>query len=593
MTIISALILIAGFSISLLQIPRTGLRSVLAPFRTKALLAYFHVLPSWTYPYFDLLNSVEEQTGTYLRLRANTAITALSSALFVRLLLGQLVPASATVLILLSGTGFICLTYLERSYLRPILQRTQALIQVKVSRPLNCAIGKEVVSSKCLRDSNLNTLEALIAAPNTMASIACNQVLPFMGDMIAAFVMLLIFVLVTGEAYLFVLGIYSFYVLAELLLAYSRERLTQTSDQRLSQAVFKSLRRHPNDYLSSGLTEIVLKHLKDHKRSQSDRKFEEELSLNRERLGGEVANDLVIIGILLILFAQFSVSPVQSGELVAGLLVLFRLTGLTRKAIRKYFKAKIAAKANRGLEDGVLRVLKRSNSSEELTPGRRNIAKSVQNQLEIQFSRGVIDLRSQAFPSSRGQLRSIDLHQTGRGCIGVTGDSGAGKTTLLRALTSIYELQRGELRLNSLNIKQYSHAEISSRVVMINCDSFLLPSNICTSLGNHLWGSNIKQNLLRASGQNTMISSHQVGDSWVQRLLDWLFHQETRLICLDQPESWPQSVKNKMPEDWLECLCRYNLVVLASKDLNLLKRCKTVYVMQAGLLKEITHSSKP
>ena len=593
MTIFSALILIAGFSISLLQIPRTGLRSVLTPFRAKALLAYFHVLPSWTYPYFDLLMSADEQTGTYLRLRANAAITALSSAIFIRVLLGQLVPANATVLILLCGTAFIYLTYLERSYLRPILQRTLVLIQIKVSRPLNCAMGKEVVSSKSLRDSNVNTREALITAPSIMASITCHQLLPFMGDVIAAFVMVLIFVLVAGEAYLFVIGIYSIYVLAELLLAYSRERSTQTYDQKLSQAVFKSLRHHPNDYLSSGLTEIVFKRLQDFKRSQIDRRCEEDLSINRESLGGEIANDLVIISILLILFAQASVSPVQAGEFVAGLLVLFRLTGLTKKAIHKYFKAKSAALANRGPEDCVIRVLKRSNSSDKINPGSINIAKSTHNQLEIQVGRGVIDLRSHAFPSSRAQLRSVDLHQAGQGCIGVTGDSGAGKTTLLRALASIYELQRGEIRLNALNIKQYSHAEISSRVLLIDCESFLLPSNICSSLGTHLWGFGSKQNSLRPSGQTTKLSSHQVGNSWGQRLLHWLFHQKTRLICLDQPESWPQSVRNNLPEDWLECLCQHNLVVLASRDLSLLKRCKTVYVMQAGLLKEITNSPMP
>lgn len=592
MTLFSALILITGFSISLLLIPRTGLRRVFAPFRSNALLAYAHVLPSWSHPYFDLLKLAEEQSGTYLRLRATTAITALSSAIFIRVLLGQLVPANASILILLSGLGFIGLIHVERSNVRPSLQRTQNLIHLKISRPLNRAMALEVVGSKRLRDASLNTLETLIAAPGKMANLASHQLLPFMGDVITAFIMVAIFIVLTGGSYFFVLSIYMIYVFAELFLAYSRERSILTDDQKLSQAVLTSFRHHPNDYLSSGLMDVVCSRLQEYKQSQSGRKLEESLSVNRESLGGEIANDVVIILMLLILLAQASLTPGQAGQFIAGLLVLFRLTGTIRSAIRKYFKAKADAMQSRGLEDHCSRVLRRYAYPGESDPGRRKIPTSSPKQLGIQISRGVIDLRSQAIPSSRAQLRSVDLHLAGPGCIGITGDSGAGKTTLLRVLSGIYDLQRGEVRLNARNLKQYSHADISSRVLLLSRESLLLPIGIREALGNRLWGFGTEQTWHGASNQDTSLSPHEADNSWEKMLLHWMSRQEMKLICLDQPEFWLASARKNLPEDWLERLSQHNLVVMASRDVSLLKRCKTVYLMQSGLCKEVPQPSR-
>jgi ABC-type transport system involved in cytochrome bd biosynthesis fused ATPase/permease subunit len=457
MSLVSALILFAGFSIALLLVPRTGLRKVLAPFRTNALMAYAHALPIWSHPYLDLLKLAEEPSGTYLRLRATMAITALSSAIFIRVLLGQLVPANASLLILVSGIGFMGLIQLERSNVRPNLQRVQNVIHLKIVRPLNRAMAREVAGGKRLRDASLNTTEVLVAAPGKMANLASHQLLPFLGDVVTALIMVALFLVLTGGAYFFVLGIYLIYILAELFLAYSKENTITTDDQKLAQAVLTSFRHYPDDYLSSGLMDVVCRRLLEQKHAQSSRRLEENLNANRESLGGDIANDIVIILMLLILLTQASLSPGQAGQFIAGLLVLFRLTGTIRSAIRRYFRARADAMLSRGLEDHCSRVLRLHGQPGESGSARRAVPTPASSHLSVQINHGMIDLRSQTIPSSRAQLRSIDLDLVGPGCIGITGDSGAGKTTLLRVLAGVYNLQRGEMRLNSRNLRQYSH----------------------------------------------------------------------------------------------------------------------------------------
>lgn len=575
---------------SILLIPRTELRRVFAPFRSRALFAYAHVLPSWTHPYFDFLKSVEEQSGTYLRLRATTAVTALSSAIFVRLLLGLLVPANAMMLILFSALAFIGIIYLERSNLRPSLQKTLSLIQLKLSRPLNRALALEVISGNRLRDSTLNTLESLIITPGNVVNISVDYLLPFVGDLIAAIIMVIIFLLLTGGSYFPVLTLYLVYFFAELLLVYSKENFSPTDSQKLSRAVITSFRRHPADYLSTGLMKVVANHISEFKLFQASNKLQRKLSVSREKLGGDIANDVVILLMLLILFGGASISPDEAGQFLAGLLILFRLTGAVRSAIRHYFKAKAAVMQGRSHADICTRALTHYNNLNKSNFRRYGVLTRPMGRVEIEINRGVIDLRCQAIPGSRAQLRSVDLHLVGPGCVGVTGESGSGKTTLLRTLSGIYELQRGTVQLNSQNIKQFSYAEVSRSVLFLGRESLLLPEDIRNVLGSRLSGFEDDQDFIAASRQET--SEHYLDSvaSWQQILLQWVLRQERKVICIDQPECWPVSARQYLSNNRLDELGQNNLVVLASRDLSLLKGCKSIYLMQAGLLKKIPHS---
>ena len=93
------------------------------PIRPQLLLAYARLLPRWSHPFLDLLDPEAPFVGHYVRLALVNTLVSLSLALFIRLLVGVLVPAGSVPLILTVTLWMAVLMACNGLWWQPLMKR--------------------------------------------------------------------------------------------------------------------------------------------------------------------------------------------------------------------------------------------------------------------------------------------------------------------------------------------------------------------------------------------------------------------------------------------------------------------------------------
>lgn len=75
-------------------------------------------------------------------------------------------------------------------------------------------------------------------------------------------------------------------------------------------------------------------------------------------------------------------------------------------------------------------------------------------------------------------LRDINLTINPREFIGVTGPIGSGKTTLVSLILRLYDFQEGEIRIDGVDIRQVSLADLRNNIAYVPQDTFLFSDTI-------------------------------------------------------------------------------------------------------------------
>ncbi|HUX84354.1 MAG TPA: ABC transporter ATP-binding protein, partial [Chitinophagaceae bacterium] len=98
--------------------------------------------------------------------------------------------------------------------------------------------------------------------------------------------------------------------------------------------------------------------------------------------------------------------------------------------------------------------------------------------------RGEVSFEEVWFAYKPGQyvLRDISFNLAAGETLAIVGHTGAGKTSLISILNRLYEVQRGTIRVDGTDIRQYSHAALRAAIGVVLQDVFLFSGSILENI---------------------------------------------------------------------------------------------------------------
>ncbi len=101
--------------------------------------------------------------------------------------------------------------------------------------------------------------------------------------------------------------------------------------------------------------------------------------------------------------------------------------------------------------------------------------------------KGSIEFKNVWFEYKKGEavLRDVSFTAKPGETIAFVGSTGSGKTTIMNLLTRMYDIQKGEILVDGINIKEYDKYELRSKVSIVLQDVFLFSGNIKKNISLH------------------------------------------------------------------------------------------------------------
>ena len=537
--------------------------SLFDPLRNRALVAYSRLLPPWAHPFIELLEPHSILAGAYIRMVLIDALISLSTAAFIRVLLGQLVPAESIGTIVLAGIAFAMLSLLNSRFWQPAQKRLQLAIYARIYARVRREILPNLFHPRRLAFLGTETANSSIAAPSRAATLSSFILLPLISDVPAILVTGAVFLLLAGWSYAPLLLIYALYVGSDLFLAYSRRQVQPADAQKgLARSLLRvydlNKRIFDESRLFQRISPLVFSAASRDVDTQLLRVGEDE----DELAGTQNTADLISV-ILLVLVTSLVLSGSNtSGQLLAGILVLMRLTPMVKKTYVDYTTLRAEALRMHWFE-GVYGDVKKENReilSRTLPVGQVGPVRTVR-------LRNVnLRIPTPRVPSSCPQLVSVNVSLKAGELVAVVGRSGSSKSSFLRVLTGVYPLSSGQCLINGFDVQQISEAELRSRVVYLDADSCVFPDELLQSMGE---------------------PPDRWGGKWTSFLMDKLMGSDGLLVALDQPDLWLEHADPSLSyRDTLLQLAKRHLLVVATRDELTLELADRMLVMDSAACTE-------
>jgi len=199
-------------------------------------------------------------------------------------------------------------------------------------------------------------------------------------------------------------------------------------------------------------------------------------------------------------------------------------------------------------------------------------------------------------------LRDASFHIAPGQTLAIVGHTGAGKTTLIQLLLRFYEIQRGEILLDGINIRRYDVHELRRQFGIVLQDPFLftgtLESNV--RLGNEEIGRARVEAALRevglgslldtlAEGVTTNVSERgatfSVGQRQLMSFARALAHNP-RFLILDEATSSVDTKTEVLIREALDRLLEGRTAMVIAHRLSTIQHADRILVFHKGRLRE-------
>jgi ATP-binding cassette subfamily B protein len=90
----------------------------------------------------------------------------------------------------------------------------------------------------------------------------------------------------------------------------------------------------------------------------------------------------------------------------------------------------------------------------------------------------LFDQVSFAYTEDRYVLKDISFHAKPGETVAIVGHTGSGKTTIISILNRLYEIQKGAIKIDGINIQDYTLAALRSKIGVVLQDVFLFSGSI-------------------------------------------------------------------------------------------------------------------
>ncbi len=199
-------------------------------------------------------------------------------------------------------------------------------------------------------------------------------------------------------------------------------------------------------------------------------------------------------------------------------------------------------------------------------------------------------------------LRDIDLHVLPGQTVALVGETGAGKSTLAKLIARFYDAQRGQIRVDGVDVRELDSSKLRSQLGIVPQEGFLFSGTIAENVAFGRPGASAEDILsaLDAVGGTAMLASlpegveTAVGErgsqlSAGQRQMVAFARAllaEPRILILDEATSNVDVRTERLIEQGLERLLAGRTAIVIAHRLSTIRRAARIVVLENGAIAE-------
>ena len=195
-------------------------------------------------------------------------------------------------------------------------------------------------------------------------------------------------------------------------------------------------------------------------------------------------------------------------------------------------------------------------------------------------------------------LKDINMNINPGERIALVGESGSGKTTLAKLLMNFYQCEKGEILINTYNIKDINIENLRDKIAYISQETFLFNGTIKEnlSLGNpYITYEEIIEACKRAQihdfinslplRYNTLVEENgsNFSGGQKQRLsIARAILKKPQILIMDEATSSLDSITERAIENTMNEFSEGITTIIIAHRLSTIRRCNTIYVLDKG-----------
>ena len=228
--------------------------------------------------------------------------------------------------------------------------------------------------------------------------------------------------------------------------------------------------------------------------------------------------------------------------------------------------------------------------------------------MEIHDIKGQIEFRNVWFAYNVEDfvLKNINFKINAGEKVAFVGATGAGKTTIINLLNRFYDVSKGYIKIDDMDIRELTQASLRRNIGVVLQDVFLFSGNIKYNidLGNHLITNEQIQNSISNSGLDKFINnlpdgiSHRVIERGAtfsvgqKQLISFAraLAYNPRILILDEATSSVDTETEILIQEAIKKLIEGRTSIIIAHRLSTIQKCDKIIVMHKGEIKEMgTH----
>jgi subfamily B ATP-binding cassette protein MsbA len=207
------------------------------------------------------------------------------------------------------------------------------------------------------------------------------------------------------------------------------------------------------------------------------------------------------------------------------------------------------------------------------------------------------------YTNDRPVLKNFNLKVSKGETIALVGNSGGGKSTIVNLLPRFYDIQKGEIKIDGINIKNYSLESLRDKMAFVFQDNFLFSGTIRENilLGKHNASQAEIEESLKMAYLDDFVASlekgldTQIGERGIllsggqkQRVaIARAFIKNAPVVILDEATSALDNKSESFVQKAIDNLMKDKTVFVIAHRLSTIKNANRIAVIHEGELVEL------